>query len=201
MRPEARRRPTPWATMPSPTHGPAPMITVHHLEQLALAARALAARGARRPYEIKRYQRDAKTMLAPPELRAVHPLGKSPVITDGDVTVAESGAIIEYLVERYGDGRLVPAGRHARAAALHLLAALRRRLGDAAAAAEAGLRQGREARRCRSSSSRSRAASPPRCWTTFVDAQPEAPARLHGSRAERSASGSPATSSAPPTSR
>ncbi len=48
-------------------------------------------------------------MLAPPELREVHPLGKSPVITDGDVTVAESGAILEYLVERYDDGRLAPA--------------------------------------------------------------------------------------------
>ncbi len=55
------------------------------------------------PYEIKRYQRDAKTMLAPPELRAIHPLGKSPVLTDGDLTLAESGAIVEYLVEMYGN--------------------------------------------------------------------------------------------------
>src|SRR3954466_6553880 len=60
-------------------------------------------------YDIRRYQRDPKTMLAPPELRAVHPLGKSPVITDGDITLAESGAIIEYLAERYGAGRLAPA--------------------------------------------------------------------------------------------
>jgi glutathione S-transferase len=60
-------------------------------------------------YEVKRYQRDAKTMLAPPELRDIHPLGKSPVITDGDLTIAESGAILEYLVETYGNGRLVPA--------------------------------------------------------------------------------------------
>ncbi len=60
-------------------------------------------------YDIKRYQRDPKTMLAPPELRQPHPLGKSPVITDGDVTVAESGAIIEYLVEHHGNGRLLPA--------------------------------------------------------------------------------------------
>jgi glutathione S-transferase len=59
-------------------------------------------------YDIKRYERDAKTMLAPPSLRKVHPLGKSPVITDGDHTLAESGAIIEYLVERYGGGRLIP---------------------------------------------------------------------------------------------
>ena len=60
-------------------------------------------------YEVKRYQRDAKTMLAPPELRQVHPLGKSPVITDGELTLAESGAILEYLVERYGEGRFAPA--------------------------------------------------------------------------------------------
>ena len=60
------------------------------------------------PYEVKRYARDATTMLAPPELRAVHPLGKSPVVTDGDATVAESGAIVEYLVDRYGNGRLAP---------------------------------------------------------------------------------------------
>ena len=60
-------------------------------------------------YEIKRYQRDPKTLLAPPELRAVHPLGKSPVITDGGLTLAESGAILEYLAERYGEGRMLPA--------------------------------------------------------------------------------------------
>ena len=61
------------------------------------------------PYEVKRYERDPTTMLAPAALRAVHPLGKSPVITDGDLTLAESGAIVEYLAGRYGDGRLVPA--------------------------------------------------------------------------------------------
>jgi len=59
-------------------------------------------------YDIKRYQRDSKTMLAPPELRKVHPLGKSPVITDGDVTLAESGAIMEYVLEKFGRGRLMP---------------------------------------------------------------------------------------------
>jgi len=58
------------------------------------------------PYEVKRYQRDAKTMLAPPELRSVHPLGKSPVVTDGAHALAESGAVVEYLVETYGAGRL-----------------------------------------------------------------------------------------------
>ena len=60
------------------------------------------------PYEIKRYQRDPQTMLAPASLRAVHPLGKSPVVSDGELVLAESGAIIEYLVERYGNGRLIP---------------------------------------------------------------------------------------------
>ena len=60
------------------------------------------------PYEIRHYKRDAKTSLAPPELLKVHPLGKSPVVTDGDLTLAESGAIVEYLVEKYGGGALVP---------------------------------------------------------------------------------------------
>jgi glutathione S-transferase len=60
------------------------------------------------PYEVKRYERDATTMLAPPALKQVHPLGKSPVVTDGDATLAESGAIIEYLLDTYGNGRLRP---------------------------------------------------------------------------------------------
>lgn len=60
-------------------------------------------------YDIKYYQRDPDTMLAPAELRAVHPLGKSPVLTDGDLTLAESGAILDYLSDRYGNGRLRPA--------------------------------------------------------------------------------------------
>jgi glutathione S-transferase len=59
-------------------------------------------------YEIKFYQRNKATMLAPPELKLIHPLGKSPVITDGENTLAESGAIIEYLIDRYGQGRLKP---------------------------------------------------------------------------------------------
>ncbi|MGB5132987.1 MAG: glutathione S-transferase, partial [Steroidobacteraceae bacterium] len=61
------------------------------------------------PYEIKRYERDAKTMLAPPSLREVHPLGKSPVVVDGGLTIAESGAVVEYLIERHGGGQLAPA--------------------------------------------------------------------------------------------
>jgi glutathione S-transferase len=64
------------------------------------------------PYEIVIYKRDPETLLAPPSLRAVHPLGKSPVIVDGDATVAESGAIVEYLVDKYGkdSGLKPPAG-------------------------------------------------------------------------------------------
>jgi glutathione S-transferase len=85
------------------------MITVHHLNNSRSQRVLWLLEELGVEYDIKRYQRDQKTMLAPPELRNVHPLGKSPVITDGGVTLAESGAIIEYLVERYGNGRLVPA--------------------------------------------------------------------------------------------
>jgi glutathione S-transferase len=85
------------------------MITVHHLNNSRSQRVLWLLEELGVPYEVKRYQRDPVTMLAPPSLRAVHPLGKSPVITDGDTTVAESGAIIEYLVGKYGQGRLVPA--------------------------------------------------------------------------------------------
>jgi glutathione S-transferase len=85
------------------------MLTLHHLndsrsqrilwllEELGLA------------YEIKRYQRDATTRLAPPELAAIHPLGKSPVVVDGAIKIAESGAIVDYLIRTYGKGRMMPA--------------------------------------------------------------------------------------------
>ena len=85
------------------------MITVHHLNNSRSQRVLWLLEELGVPYEIKKYQRDAKTMLAPPALTKVHPLGKSPVITDGTVTVAETGAIVEYLLERYGEGRLVPA--------------------------------------------------------------------------------------------
>jgi glutathione S-transferase len=84
------------------------MITVHHLNNSRSQRILWLLEELNIPYEIRRYERDPHTMLAPPELRAVHPLGKSPVITDGELTLAESGAIIEYLVERYGQGRLIP---------------------------------------------------------------------------------------------
>jgi glutathione S-transferase len=84
------------------------MITVHHLNNSRSQRVLWLLEELGVPYEIKKYQRDAKTMLAPPELTRVHPLGKSPVITDNNVTVAESGAIIEYLLDTYGAGRLIP---------------------------------------------------------------------------------------------
>jgi glutathione S-transferase len=85
------------------------MIIVHHLNNSRSQRVLWLLEELGVDYQVRKYQRDAQTMLAPPELKAVHPLGKSPVITDGDVTVAESGAIIEYLVERYGNGHLIPA--------------------------------------------------------------------------------------------
>ena len=84
------------------------MIVVHHLNNSRSQRILWLLEELGLEYEIKRYQRDPKTMLAPAELKAVHPLGKSPVITDGEATVAESGAIIEYLLQRYGNGRLLP---------------------------------------------------------------------------------------------
>lgn len=79
------------------------MITVHHLETSRSQRVLWLLEELGLPYEIVRYKRDPKTRLAPPELKAIHPLGKSPVITDGGITVAESGAILEYLVETYGE--------------------------------------------------------------------------------------------------
>ncbi len=120
------------------------MIVVHHLNNSRSQRVLWLLEELGLDYEMKRYQRDAKTMLAPPELRHVHPLGKSPVITDGELTLAESGAIVEYLVERYGEGRVRARAGHARAPALHLLAALCGGLAHAAAAAEAGLQPDRD---------------------------------------------------------
>ena len=85
------------------------MITVHHLNNSRSQRVLWLLEELGVAYEVKRYERDAETMLAPPALLAVHPLGKSPVIVDSGVTVAESGAIIDYLVDHYGDGRLIPA--------------------------------------------------------------------------------------------
>jgi glutathione S-transferase len=89
------------------------MIIVHHLNNSRSQRILWLLEELGLDYEVKRYQRNPQTMLAPPELRAVHPLGKSPVMTEksasGDLTLAESGAIVEYLADRHGAGRLAPA--------------------------------------------------------------------------------------------
>ena len=84
------------------------MITVHHLNDSRSQRILWLLEELGLPYEIREYQRDPQTRLAPPELVAVHPLGKSPVITDGDRTIYESGAIIDYILRRHGAGRLQP---------------------------------------------------------------------------------------------
>jgi len=84
------------------------MITVHHLNNSRSQRVLWLLEELGALYEVKRYERDAKTMLAPSSLKAVHPLGKSPVITDNGKTIAETGAIIDYILENYGDGRFIP---------------------------------------------------------------------------------------------
>ena len=84
------------------------MLTVHHLENSRSQRILWLLEELGVDYEIQSYERDKETSLAPPELIAIHPLGKSPVITDDDVTVAESGAIIEYLIDKHDDGSLRP---------------------------------------------------------------------------------------------
>src|SRR5437667_12826862 len=83
------------------------MLTVHHLNNTRSQRLLWLLEELGLPYEIVRYQRQPD-MRAPAELRAVHPLGKSPVITDNGNTIAESGAIAEYILDTYGEGRLVP---------------------------------------------------------------------------------------------
>ena len=84
------------------------MITVHHLNNSRSQRILWLLEELGLPYEVKRYERDPKTLLAPASLRAVHPLGKSPVITDGTLTLAESGAIVEYLIGHHAADRLAP---------------------------------------------------------------------------------------------
>ena len=85
------------------------MIVLHHLNNSRSQRILWLLEELGAPYEIKFYQRDAVTNLAPPELKAAHPLGKSPVITDGDIVIAESGAIVDYIIRKHGQGRLAPA--------------------------------------------------------------------------------------------
>lgn len=88
---------------------PQAVITVHHLNHSRSQRVLWLLEELELPYEMVTYERDPQTLLAPDSLKKVHPLGKSPVITDGEATLAESGAILEYLVETYGNGRLAPA--------------------------------------------------------------------------------------------
>ena len=85
------------------------MLIVHHLENSRSQRVLWLLEELGLPYEVKRYARDRKTSLAPPELAAVHPLGKSPVLSDGNVVLAETGAIVEYLLDRAGGTALRPA--------------------------------------------------------------------------------------------
>lgn len=88
------------------------MLVVHHLgrsqsERIVWLCEELAI-----PYELRRYERDAATRLAPPEYKALHPIGTAPVITDGELVLGESGAIIEYVIAKHGGGRLARAPGH-----------------------------------------------------------------------------------------
>ena len=85
------------------------MIVVHHLNESRSQRVLWLLEELELPYEIRHYARDATTRLAPPELKAAHPLGKSPVLEDAGMKLIESGAIVDYLIRRYGGGRLQPA--------------------------------------------------------------------------------------------
>jgi glutathione S-transferase len=85
------------------------MLTLHHLNDSRSQRILWLLEELGAPYEMKPYQRDARSRLAPPELEAIHPLGKSPVIADGDLKIAESGAIVDYLIRKYGGGKMMPA--------------------------------------------------------------------------------------------
>src|ERR1700746_1457769 len=82
------------------------MLTVHHLGKSQSERIVWLCEELEISYELKRYARDAKTMLAPPDYKALHPIGTAPVMIDGDVVLAESGAVVEYIIAKYGNGRL-----------------------------------------------------------------------------------------------
>ena len=83
------------------------MLTVHHLGKSQSERIVWLCEELGLPYELKHYTRDSVTMLAPPDYKALHPIGAAPVITDGDLVLAESGAIVDYIMAKHGDGRLV----------------------------------------------------------------------------------------------
>jgi glutathione S-transferase len=85
------------------------MLALHHLNDSRSQRILWLLEELGTPYEMMRYQRNEQTRLAPPELEKIHPLGKSPVIVDGDIRIAESGAIVDYVIRRYGKGTMMPA--------------------------------------------------------------------------------------------
>ena len=85
------------------------MLTLHHLNDSRSQRILWLLEELGTPYELVRYQRNQQTRLAPPELAKIHPLGKSPVIVDGDIRIAESGAMVDYIIRRYGKGAMMPA--------------------------------------------------------------------------------------------
>jgi len=88
------------------------MLTVHHLGKSQSERIVWLCEELQIPYELKRYARDSVTMLAPPDYKALHPIGAAPVITDGDLVLAESGAVVEYIIAKYGNGRLALNSAH-----------------------------------------------------------------------------------------
>jgi glutathione S-transferase len=82
------------------------MLTVHHLRRSQSERVVWLCEELGLDYGLQCYARDPATMLAPPEYRALHPMGTAPVITDGNVVLAESGAIVDYIIARYGNGHL-----------------------------------------------------------------------------------------------
>ena len=88
------------------------MLTVHHLGRSQSERIVWLCEELEIPYALKCYTRDSVTMLAPPDYKALHPIGAAPVITDGDLVLAESGAVVEYIIAKYGKGRLALAPDH-----------------------------------------------------------------------------------------
>lgn len=88
------------------------MLTIHHLGHSQSERVVWLCEELDIPYELRHYTRDAVTVLSPPEFKALHPLGAAPVIEDGDVLLAESAAIVEYIIVKHGGGRLKPGPEH-----------------------------------------------------------------------------------------
>lgn len=88
------------------------MLTVHHLGRSQSERIVWLCEELEIPYTLKRYTRDTVTMLAPPDYKALHRIGTAPVITDGDLVLAESGAVVEYIIAKYGNGRLRLSPEH-----------------------------------------------------------------------------------------